>query len=495
MMDLCRSGAREVRVEASVLRALLAPPSPTAPLPEPAEASGLLRAEVMDFPEGLADEVRRHAARWYPRLQADGVRPLVEMPVFVHAEEAARDAADLEEVARACTRLMGSAWEAGGLEGLSRLVGARLDQPPGTVTGPAEPSGVMRPDLAPAPEGPRLLELNMNPTIVGASHPFLAEYWDGHPLTKRLRERWDVEFPDFMSGLADHLRRRLRGRRGVLLDLDDGRQRLGDPETGRASRFLAKHGLELETADFKDRRLTVGPDGVFFRGARVDVVLCRFLPQYFFDAGCPARELLDARREGSVELVGGPEHAAPFSKLLLAEAWARTRELTPRQARAVARLLPPTYRTVDAEVVYGGRTTPLRDLALGRRPDFVLKWGMGYQSEHVVIGRATADASWRQAVERAFASGDWVLQEYARPSVTVVPAFSDGELTRYLSASVHSPFLVDGRFAGLHVRSSGVLCGADLTPRGGRILAAGIGAVLRGREKAAERRLDQHQTP
>lgn len=477
MKDPCALGRLRARLPGRACAALWSPltDGPGGGPDEPDD----VEFEVRGFPPEVREASERYAARWRPLLEGDGLHPLCELPVFYSQEECASLTADLRAVHDAALALVKSAWESGGANGLSTLCGAALDARPDLVSGPPADWGLMRPDLIRSADGPKLLELNVSTGVVGASHPFLVEYFSGHPLTQFLSARWDVSFPDYFEGLAAALKARLTGRRGALLEFKDGAGHLGTVEASRAVRFLKKYGLELPIADLTGQTLRVTPAGVTVRGERVDLVFCHFIPQYFFAGSGILDDLVRASRDGLVELVGAPSDVALFSKLLLPALLLRPPAAAgPAASSALSRLLPGTFRTVDAAGDADPRT--LRRSALGARERFVLKWGMGYSSEQVLIGRLCEPARWRDAVETAFRAGDWVLQEFVRAQPSIAPGFLDGRMVSFAHAAVESPFIVEGGFRGMHLRCSGFLCDGSGAPAAGgdRLLSAGIGAVL-----------------
>jgi hypothetical protein len=60
---------------------------------------------------------------------------------------------------------------------------------------------------------------------------------------------------------------------------------------------------------------------------------------------------------------------------------------------------------------FRGERVDLASFAAAERERLVLKRGRGGQGDAVVLGPLTSEAQWREAVARAFAAGDWILQE------------------------------------------------------------------------------------
>lgn len=63
-------------------------------------------------------------------------------------------------------------------------------------------------------------------------------------------------------------------------------------------------------------------------------------------------------------------------------------------------------------VRYGEVSVDLKTLLIEKQHDFVVKVARGYAGQDVFVGRFQSAQVWREAVERAFADGAWLAQEY-----------------------------------------------------------------------------------
>lgn len=139
--------------------------------------------------------------------------------------------------------------------------------------------------------------------------------------------------------------------------------------------------------DARDRLKLAGP--AFDARARA-ALAARTLTLY----NGPAQEILDDKR--NITLLS--EHAD--SPLFTAE----EREL-------VHRHIPWSRRLERVHTTRGGERVFLPDLLTSRREELVLKAARGYAGHSVLMGWATPEAQWAEAVGNALDSGGWVVQE------------------------------------------------------------------------------------
>ncbi|MFA6029559.1 MAG: hypothetical protein WC969_06885 [Elusimicrobiota bacterium] len=467
--------------------------------PHPSGPNGetALEVEVLDYLDDIHEDVVRYSTKWRPLIEKEGLRPLGDLPYLYGEDDVLRLTRTSCLIKDAAQKVARSVCASDGAAGLSRLVFARLDESPETAHGLPAEVHVMRPDVLRTPAGYRVLELNMTPSVTGASHPFLVEYYAEHPFVRALSEVWDVRFPDYLEGLAGYFGKVIGGGKGVVLDFNHETAYPSDPETYRTVRFLKKYGLDLDVADFRDRRLEVNRKGVFFGGDRVSVVVCRFIPHFFYSKSGALQPLLRAWMDGLVQLIGQPGDLASCSKLLLAALLEPRFQglLSAQELDAVRKAVPPTYRTVPSVVEHRGERIALADLLRLRKDDFVLKWGLGYGSETVHIGRFHDADAWSALTGKALSETNWVAQEFVAPEVRMSPTVVDGRMEPFLHSPVESPFIVEDRFFGIHVRAAGVLgprFEGDSFGNGKWALGANIGAVLarKGGPAAVEGRPD-----
>jgi hypothetical protein len=90
-------------------------------------------------------------------------------------------------------------------------------------------------------------------------------------------------------------------------------------------------------------------------------------------------------------------------------------------ARLVDHYIPWAASFGVEAVEYEGRMTSVRELALARKHEMVVKRGMSRQGKHVVVGRFVSDDEWSRAVDRAVEKKHWLLQHYCPPDQLYVP--------------------------------------------------------------------------
>lgn len=211
------------------------------------------------------------------------------------------------------------------------------------------------------------------------------------------------------------------------------------------SRFRAR-GLDCARED---------PSTLRFEGGRLvgsrgplDLVYRRVVSEEVFSQGGRAPALVEAYRAGAFCCVGGFRTDPAWSKVLFAilsdPRWASL--FDPADLPVLRRTIPWTRLVGRGEAEFEGRVAPLRHLALECRGRLVLKPARSYQGTGVTAGPLVSEAVWRDAVERAFAEGLWVMQEFLEPVVWTHPGTGE-ELFLQLGE-----FVLKGRWAGLMAR-------------------------------------------
>lgn len=126
---------------------------------------------------------------------------------------------------------------------------------------------------------------------------------------------------------------------------------------------------------------------------------------------------LDALRcwlRGTLQLYNGP--LAPiFSdkrNLALLSELAESELFDDAETEVIQATVPWTRRVVDVPIRPDAAPPPSRELLLRERRSLVLKPGGGRAGEDVHLGTLTAREDWQRVVDRAFAEGNWVVQEH-----------------------------------------------------------------------------------
>jgi hypothetical protein len=125
------------------------------------------------------------------------------------------------------------------------------------------------------------------------------------------------------------------------------------------------------------------------------------------------------------------------------------------QECALVRKYIPWTRVVEyCGVSYRGRRWDLPELLCRMRSEFVLKEATSCAGWDVLIGRYVCDSTWRQGLDAALRSGNWIAQEYVTAERIPVPLaeVASGDVVEASVEGVISPFLIDGRAAGCATR-------------------------------------------
>lgn len=120
----------------------------------------------------------------------------------------------------------------------------------------------------------------------------------------------------------------------------------------------------------------------------------------------------------------------------------------------VDRYLPWTRVLGERKTTVGSRTVELLPHVLAHQDELVLKRGIGSNGRQVLIGHETDPATWCEAVEKAAAAGDSIVQRFVPAQSCHLPVISDDmagpEVARVVP--VLSPFLFGRRPGGIYAR-------------------------------------------
>ncbi|MFJ9625442.1 hypothetical protein [Streptomyces sp. NPDC101181] len=272
--------------------------------------------------------------------------------------------------------------------------------------------------------GFRLLELNVGSELGGVDSAQLNRAFLDDPEFRAFAEAHDLGHTDTM----DHLVAELRGAASAVADADpvtpvvaliEGPGALGDHDSVFLSiqEDMRGHGIDLLLGEIQE--LTRQDDGkLALRGHRIDVVLRFFAAGQI--AGDPvARTALTRLNQAHAEsrtVCFTPLEGALFTSkaaLGLLHAPAVRAELSDTERELVDRVLPRTW-VLGTE----GSDDALAH-ARAHRASLVLKPGIGYSADGVVIGRDVDDSQWGAALETT-ATRDYVAQELVVPALEPV---------------------------------------------------------------------------
>ncbi|HEX8353815.1 MAG TPA: hypothetical protein VF611_12995 [Pyrinomonadaceae bacterium] len=204
------------------------------------------------------------------------------------------------------------------------------------------------------------------------------------------------------------------------------------------------------------------PDELEYAGGRlrrgdfeIDVVYKRVVIHELLTRCGESHPLLRAYADGRVCLVNSfrckPLHKKAAFELLTGE-WGE-RRLTPAEREVVASCVPWTRRVAEGRAGRGGRVVDLIEHVRGDRAAFVLKPNDDYGGRGLVLGAATSESEWDEALAHALAS-DYVVQEAVELHTEVFPVFGESAWCLQRMYVDANPFLFRGRVEGVMVRLS-----------------------------------------
>lgn len=270
----------------------------------------------------------------------------------------------------------------------------------------------------------RLLELNAGSELGGIEMAQLNRAFLGAGGFTEWSAAHDLRYVDTAAILADELRARAGLRSASAtpsVALIEARGGIAEHEAVFIAihEALAGHGLDVVLAELDE--VAVGPDGrVVVRGTAVDVALRYFTAgQMVGDAA--SLEALDvlmgahaSRRTVLFTPMGAGLFASKAGLALLHEPSCRA-TLSPHERELVDRVVPWT-RLVGRS--YGVLSTDDRATLVAQctaeREALVLKPGVGYGGDGVVLGREVDDGEWRRLLDAA-PNRDYVVQEIIEP--------------------------------------------------------------------------------
>ncbi|WP_051338090.1 hypothetical protein [Streptomyces flavidovirens] len=348
---------------------------------------------------------------------------LLPRPIFVSEREIRAFADDLAAVFRTLVSLPRRCFDGD----LARY-GAAIGLPPELIEVMSEgatgdPLLYARADAFHDGTGFRLLELNVGSELGGVDSAQLNRAFLDVPAFRSFAEANALGHTDTMDHLVAELRAAAAGVGAdpvsPVVALIEGPGALGDHDSVFLSiqEDMSRHGIELLLGEIQE--LTEGADGkLVLRGRPVDVVL------RYFAAG---------------QIAGDPVARAALTRVNRAHAARRSALFTPLEGAlftskaALGLLHLPAVRAAlsESERELVDRVLP-RTWVLGtegseealahartHRAALVLKPGIGYSADGVVIGRDVTDAEWEAALE-ATAVRDYVAQELVVPALEPV---------------------------------------------------------------------------
>lgn len=366
-----------------------------------------------------------------PRMLADFQYPVSPWPVLISAETKrgfARLASDLPPLL--CRALLGLfEQDVAAFSGRYRVPPAVHDLLPALREDAHEL--IVRHDVVLVDGRPRVLETNIGCTSGGWELGWLWRQF-AQMLGQRGTSRdWQVAHTNTLEAFLRHVHRsvhacvgsRANGRILMLVEPSYVERGLTH-ELGVLHERLAAtspwQGELLFDVALDDVTLSGGGQ-VEYRGQGIDGLLLAGL------AGKPPAKLLLALTRAHVEKrVYFPDN--PLHKLV----GNKTSFALLHAAKAAGRLGDDDAELVDAHIPWSafladepadwqGQRGPVRELALARKDDLVVKRGISRQGNHVFVGRFMTADEWTAVVDGAGTGGEWLVQEYCQPDRLYAP--------------------------------------------------------------------------
>lgn len=360
----------------------------------------------------------------------------------------------------------------GDLAAFARAAGMTEPQVTAVLRGrAAAPTRLTRADLYHDGTDFRLMELNIGSTVGGLDNAVLNRAVLTHPVLAEFTAANGLSYVDTMAELA-----------GMLLTeyaTDSGRPPLFaavdwpesfatlEPQLRASAATLGALGVEVIPCHLGQLQISGGR--VRLAGRTVDVVYRVFMIEDLLSPEAPALvdPVLRAVERGEVAMFAPMDAELYGSKAALAmlSDEANRHLHDPAELASLDRLLPWTRMVRDEPVSVDGERVQLRDFAVQRREELVLKPTMMHGGLGVVLGwQADADG-WARAL-RAATDGPYVLQRRIRAAPEPFPA-AGGTEQQLINWGV---FTVSHGYGGAIVRGSTDLGGGVLNSAGGATL-------------------------
>jgi hypothetical protein len=263
-------------------------------------------------------------------------------------------------------------------------------------------------------DGPRLVEINVGPTIGGIG--ILDRYWDvfksmaGTFLATDWETRISMPRPtqiwiDCLKNLVTATERKTMGQR-IRIALVVADEETTVPHPHEAAWYLNNNEIDAEVVQVKD--IYFGPSHAESPTGPVDILYGCFTYDQF---GIPAYRQFAERAMAGWNNSGTLYIAPPIFTIFGNKAMLTyiSKDIRKKQA---ARLFTKTYR-INSDMTYRAKN---------EKNQFVLKPAIGYGGEGIVIGCKCTQSEWNRLLDRASARRQsYVLQEYIAPIPICLP--------------------------------------------------------------------------
>ena len=224
--------------------------------------------------------------------------------------------------------------------------------------------------------------------------------------------------------------------------------------------------------------IIASPDELEFTNGRlrardfeIDIVYKRLLVNEYLPIMNDQPALLDAYRARAVCMVNGFRSKIIHKKALFSVLTdARFAGLfTSAEREAITGHIPWTRRVRDGKTDYYGSDVDLLAFIEERRDRLVLKPNDDYGGHGIYIGWNTDEGGWNEAIQKALANADYLVQERVPTAREIFPALTPEDTIQFVEQLVDlDPLLFNGKVGSAFTRlSSNEL--ANVTAGGGMV--------------------------
>jgi len=378
-------------------------------------------------------------------------------PVFLEYPEFTKLTDDVERLHATLTglpdRLFG-----GDLAAFARAVGTTDSQVTAILRGSSsKPTRLCRADLYPEPGSFRLMEVNMGSTVGGLDNALLNRAFLSQPLVADFVRVRGLTYVDTMAALVDTLRAECGiadGQRPLVAAADWPESYLKlEPQLRYSAEQLAGYGLDVIACHLGQLSVRGGRVWLAGHDRPVDVLYRVFMIEDLLSPH--AADLIDpvlrAAERGEITIFAPMDADLYGSKgaLALLSDEANRHLYTAEELASLDAILPWTRMVRPGPVTVDGHQADLREYAMARREDLILKPTLLHAGTGVVPGWVVEADEWTRQVDAAM-DGPFVLQHRIRPVQELFPA-EGGPEPWVLTWGV---FLGTGGQIGIWVRGS-----------------------------------------
>jgi hypothetical protein len=202
--------------------------------------------------------------------------------------------------------------------------------------------------------------------------------------------------------------------------------------------------------EFSDGRLSVS-------GREIDIVYKRLLVNEYLPIMQDYPALLNAYRARAVCLVNSFRSKIIHKKALFAVLTdgRRSRLFSDTEVQAIAAHVPWTRVVKETESDYKGRPMDLLEFIRSNRDRLVLKPNDNYGGHGITIGWNVDERGWDDAIQRALANGDYLVQERVPTARETFPALTEDGRIEFAEQLVDlDPLLFNGKVGSAFTRLS-----------------------------------------